>query len=167
MNLPSPFQAYSNAFYLCSSVWFTVHIHFRSETLSLNPEAPQLEYFYKLQDIFSSYFLNSLICFLGMFPGPDSFLPVLEWMARPLTLMPNQRPACFSAPFWRPPLFPRGRRSFRVYSMFQCQFLCERCNLHTVVPQTFSFFFVLFCLIWKKKHTVETFPLHGSLNSIC
>lgn len=141
---------------------FIYFIHFKSQTLSVNPAAPppRLEYFYKLQDICSSYFLNGLICFLGMFPEPDSFLPVLEWMARPLTLMPNQRPACFSAPFWQPPLFPRDCQSFRVYSMLQCQFLWERCDLHTVVPQPPPP--PPFCLFWKKKHTVETFPLHGS-----
>lgn len=113
------------------------------------------EFLFKLSESLSSYFLH-------LFPGHVSwawfFLPVLEWMARPLTLMPNQRPACFSAPSRQPPLFPRDCQSFRVYSTLQCQFVWEQCHRHTVVPQPLF----QFCSFWKKKHTVGTFPLHGS-----
>lgn len=51
-------------------IYFT---HFKSEALSVNPAALDWNIFYTLQDISSSYFLNGLICFLGMFPEPDSF----------------------------------------------------------------------------------------------
>lgn len=123
-------------------------IHFKSDTLSFNPAAPRLGYFHELQDIIPCYFLNGSHLFAGHVSWAWFFLPVLEWMARPLTLMPDQRPACFSAPFWRPPLFLRGRQSFRVYSMLQCQFLWARCDPHTVVPQPLFF---LFCLVLEEK----------------
>lgn len=116
---------------------FIFFIHLKSEPLSVNPAAADWNIFTSCRISFPAYFLKGLICFLGMFPEPDNFLPVLEWLARPLTLMPNQRPACFSAPFWQPPLFPRDCQSFRVYSMLQCQFLWEQCDLHTVVAQPF------------------------------
>lgn len=134
---------------------FMYFIHLKSETLSVNPAVPDGSFSLSWVRSFPLIFF---ICSLGMFPEPDSFLPVLEWMARPLTLMPHQRPACFSAPSWQPPLFPRDSQSFRVYSMLQCQFVWEQCYRHTAVPQPL-FRFVHF---GRKKHTVGTFPLHGS-----
>lgn len=137
----------------------TYFIHFKLETLSVHPHL--LLYIFLqvagLKFFFSPSFISITVWFisLGMFPEPDCFLPVLEWMARPLTLMPNQRPACFSAPFRRPPPFPRGRQSFRVYSMLQCQSLCERRGLRSPTPTAFSFS-VFVSFFGKKKHTVQT-----------
>lgn len=158
----SPFpRARANAFYLCCSFWFTLHILHPLQirnTISSPPPPPL--YFLtscRIKFFFSPSFISITVWFisLGMFPEPDCFLPVLEWMARPLTLMPNQRPACFSAPFRRPPPFPRGRQSFRVYSMLQCQSLCERRGLRSPTPTAFSFS-VFVSFFGKKKHTVQT-----------
>jgi len=90
---------------------------------------------------------------LGMFPEPDSsffvlFLPVLEWVARPLTLMPNQRPACFfSAPIFFP-LSPTAS-SERPSTSLECTVhysanFCECSVILTLWPLRLFFCSVLF-----------------------
>lgn len=73
-------------------------------------------------------------------------------------------PACFSAPvFGQPPLFLRACRSFRVYSTFQCQRLItaawsSRWRSRSLLP---------FLSFFDEKHSVQTFPLHGSWLAFC
>lgn len=139
---------------------FDLLFSFESEKASVNPAAlcrnrykiSLLFYFFAGHLVpFSSLLISGHVSWAWFFSFSSSFLPVLEWMARPLTLIPNWRPACFSAPFWQPPLFPRDRQSLRVYSMLRCQLLWERCDLHTVLPGAFSFSVLGFFSFGRKK----------------
>lgn len=141
---------------------FDLLFSFESEKASVNPAA-LCRNRYKISLLLFYFFAGHLVPFSSLLISghvswawffsffSSSFLPVLEWMARPLTLIPNWRPACFSAPFWQPPLFPRDRQSLRVYSMLRCQLLWERCDLHTVLPGAFSFSVLGFFSFGRKK----------------
>lgn len=103
-------------------------------------------------------------CWTSWFPGHVSwflflfFLPVLEWMARPLTLLEGLHVS---------PLLFDGLLCFRgTLSLLECtvcfsaNFLSERSDPHTQLLQPFSpspFHF------WKKKHTF----LYMVVDSIC
>lgn len=64
-----------------------------------------------------------------------------------------------SSSFWQLPLFPRDCRSFRVYSMLTVPISVRAAWFSPCRPC--SPFFP-FCSFRQRKHTVETFPLHGS-----
>lgn len=135
MNQLPSLKACSHAFRSYCWVWLTCHLQ------SLNQET------FRLIKLSSCFFLLIYSYFGACFLS----LSLSEWHG----LWPFY--------FWQPPVFCRDCQSFRVYSMLQCQCLCERCDHHTVtLTLTEPSFPPLIYSFWTKKHTVETFPLYGS-----